>query len=59
MKYFTYFFFWGESIKNDFKKFAPKLDTSKIKIIGNPKLDIAKYIIKNKVINRKKTTRFT
>ena len=39
MKYFSYFFFWGQKrIIGEFQKFAPNLDRSKIKIIGNPKL---------------------
>ncbi len=47
MKYFSYFFFWGQRIIGEFQKFAPNLDRSKIKIIGNPKLDLARYLKKN------------
>ena len=54
MKFFSNFFFWGNRIIREFKKFAPNLDISKIKIIGNPKLDMARYYEKNKfkVINK-------
>lgn len=51
MKYFSNFFFWGQRIIKEFKRFAPKLDTSKIEIIGNPKLDLARYLKNNSAKN--------
>ena len=41
---FSLFLFWGEQVIKEFKKIAPNLDRSKIRIVGNPKLDFIRFL---------------
>ena len=40
---FSKFLFWGNQILKEFKKIAPELDVPNIRIVGNPKFDLARY----------------
>ena len=58
LKLYDLIFLWGDAQLNGFKKYKDKINIDNIYAIGNPKLDLIRYMPFNKIKNEKKTIGF-